>query len=87
MSNYMNKCYLITVVKVVAIVVVVVFAIPYLFGFAAGFFNSIVAGYLAGVLVACVGIYAICRVIANTLRRDCVSTENSDVAMPERKEG
>ena len=53
----------IIVVKVVVIVCLTAVAAPYLFGFMTGFLNSLAAGYVAGALTICAGLYLIVRVI------------------------
>ena len=75
-----------TIVKVLAIIVLAAVVIPFSFGFVAGFLNSIVVGYVVGFLIACVFIYATCRVTAAAIRRDHVSMENGGEVMSVRRE-
>lgn len=57
-------------INVLAIIVVVAFAVPYSFGFAAGLFNSMAAGYVVGTLMTCGGICAIGNVIVQGVCRN-----------------
>lgn len=56
-------------VNVVAVAVITAFAAVYLFGFTSGLFNSLSAGYTAGILVACAGLFAIGCMIAKGICR------------------
>lgn len=47
------------ILKIIAVVVVTAIATPALFGFAAGFFNSLEAGNVAGLSALCVGLLII----------------------------
>ncbi len=58
-----------TVLKVLAIIVVAVCATLFMFGFAAGFFDSITAGYIAGCGVIAIGTYAVFAIIIKDIRR------------------
>ena len=62
-------------IEVVAIAVVTAFATPFLFGFAAVFFNSLAAGYTAGTLVVCVGLFAVGYIIVKGICCACGGTE------------
>ena len=56
-------------VKILIVLVVSAIALPYMFGFMSGFFNSIKAGYVMGVLTGCVSVYAIGAIIVKGIRR------------------
>ena len=69
----------VTVVKIAALVAFGAFAVPYSFGFAAGLFNSVAAGYAVGILMTCGGICAIGNVIAKGFYCNRDDTESDGV--------
>ena len=58
----------IIVVEVVVIACLTAVAAPYLFGFMSGLLNSLAAGYVAGALTICAGLYLIVKIIQKGVR-------------------
>jgi len=61
--------YFITGAKALAIVMLSVPVVPFTFGFAAGFFNSLAAGYVAVGLIGVAGVYAVVATVIKDIRR------------------
>ena len=74
----MKQKILVKIAAVVAIIGLMLVGVPYIFGFATGFFNSLAAGYIAGGLMACAGLYAIVSVVSSGGRHHCNGKTDGD---------
>ena len=68
--NRKRHWYFMMALKILAIIAVSICASAFMFGFAAGFFNSLTAGYIAGCGVIAIGGYAVFAMIIKDFRRN-----------------
>lgn len=78
--NRKRHWYFMTALKVLATIVVAICASAFMFGFAAGFFNSLFAGYIAGCWALVMGVYGVVAVIRKDVRRNRIEVEKRDEA-------
>lgn len=68
--NRKRHWYFMTALKVLAIIVIAACAASYLFGFASVFFNTLLAGYIAGCWALVMGVYGVVAVIRKDVWRN-----------------